>query len=179
MPSTIRKDTTDIFKKLIKSKTKLPIKRVNKIVKEIEKGIYTYTIEYSETNGIIKNWDNKIFRNCYKQKSIALYSNLDSNNYIHNDYLFNKVIIGEINATLLATLEPHELFPERWDKLLKQKHVEDQFIYEARTDMGTDLFHCGRCHKKNCSFYQLQTRSADEPMTTFITCLNCGNRWKN
>ena len=37
---------------------------------------------------------------------------------------------------------------------------------------------CGRCKKKECSFYQLQTRSADEPMTTFVTCLNCGNRWK-
>lgn len=23
-----------------------------------------------------------------------------------------------------------------------------------------------------------QTRSADEPMTTFVTCTNCGNKWK-
>ena len=29
-----------------------------------------------------------------------------------------------------------------------------------------------------CSYYQLQTRSADEPMTTFVTCINCGARWK-
>ena len=25
---------------------------------------------------------------------------------------------------------------------------------------------------------QVQTRSADEPMTTFVFCNECGNRWK-
>ena len=27
-------------------------------------------------------------------------------------------------------------------------------------------------------FLQMQTRSADEPMTTFVFCMECGNRWK-
>ena len=75
-------------------------------------------------------------------------------------------------------MQPYELFPKRWENLLKQKYLEDQVIYETRTDMGTDLFHCGRCGGKNCSYYQLQTRSADEPMTTFVTCLICGKKWK-
>ena len=44
--------------------------------------------------------------------------------------------------------------------------------------MATDQYQCGRCHKRLCTYYQLQTRSADEPMTTFVTCLNCGKRWK-
>lgn len=26
--------------------------------------------------------------------------------------------------------------------------------------------------------FQVQTRSADEPMTTFVLCNECGNRWK-
>ena len=42
----------------------------------------------------------------------------------------------------------------------------------------TDLLHCGKCKKKNCTYNQIQTRSADEPMTTFILCNECGNRWK-
>ena len=38
---------------------------------------------------------------------------------------------------------------------------------------------CSRCKKKtNCDYYQLQTRSADEPMTTFVTCLECNKQWK-
>ena len=38
---------------------------------------------------------------------------------------------------------------------------------------------CSRCKKKSkCSYYQMQTRSADEPMTTFVTCLECDKQWK-
>ena len=45
---------------------------------------------------------------------------------------------------------------------------------------STDQFRCGKCRKSNCTYYQMQTRSADEPMTTFVQCVTpgCGNRWK-
>ena len=43
---------------------------------------------------------------------------------------------------------------------------------------ATDEFKCYKCKKRKCTYYEMQTRSADEPMTTFVTCLNCGNRWK-
>lgn len=174
----IRKNTIKAFKTLLKQHSKKGFKIINKTCNDIEKSIYNYTIKFSDENGIIKRWDNKFFRNCYKMKSISLYSNLDPNNYIKNNYLLNRILLGEIQAIHLGSMEPHELFPEKWSSLLKQKHLEDQHIYETRTDMGTDLFHCGRCHTENCSYYQLQTRSADEPMTTFVTCINCGKKWK-
>nr|QBK85654.1 MAG: transcription factor S-II [Marseillevirus LCMAC101] len=34
-----------------------------------------------------------------------------------------------------------------------------------------------KCKSKRCFFYQLQTRSADEPMTTFVTCIKCKSRY--
>lgn len=43
----------------------------------------------------------------------------------------------------------------------------------------TSMYTCGHCKNTQCAYYQLQTRSADEPMTTFIRCLKCGKRWKN
>jgi len=43
---------------------------------------------------------------------------------------------------------------------------------------ATDQFKCYKCKKRKCTYYEMQTRSADEPMTTFVTCLSCGNRWK-
>ena len=39
-------------------------------------------------------------------------------------------------------------------------------------------FKCRKCKSNNCSHYQMQTRSADEPMTTFVNCMDCGNRWR-
>lgn len=42
----------------------------------------------------------------------------------------------------------------------------------------TDQFKCGKCKKRQCTYYQMQTRSADEPLTTFVQCVACGNRWR-
>lgn len=40
------------------------------------------------------------------------------------------------------------------------------------------MLKCGKCRSTNTTYRQAQTRSADEPMTTFATCLDCDNRWK-
>lgn len=50
--------------------------------------------------------------------------------------------------------------------------------YAKDTQAETDQFKCSKCKQRRCKCYQLQTRSADEPMTTFVTCVNCNNRWK-
>jgi transcription elongation factor S-II len=49
---------------------------------------------------------------------------------------------------------------------------------KAREEDYSGMFTCMRCKTKRTTFYLLQTRSADEPMTAFITCLSCGNKWK-
>ena len=54
----------------------------------------------------------------------------------------------------------------------------DKSKCEVNLEAATDEFTCFKCKKSRCTYYQLQTRSADEPMTTFVTCINCGNRWK-
>lgn len=43
---------------------------------------------------------------------------------------------------------------------------------------NASLFTCGRCKSTKTTSTQKQTRSADEPMTVFVLCLNCGKRWK-
>ena len=71
-----------------------------------------------------------------------------------------------------------ELYPEHWKKLLDEKFKREKVMYEEKEEAMTDQFKCGRCKSRKCTYYELQTRSADEGMTTFITCINCGNRWK-
>ena len=75
-------------------------------------------------------------------------------------------------------MSPSEMFPEMWKSILDKKEKRDQLKYEKRSEIATNLYRCGKCGKSQCSIYQLQTRSADEPMTTFVTCLNCDKRWK-
>lgn len=40
---------------------------------------------------------------------------------------------------------------------------------------------CPKCAHPRAYFMQIQTRSADEPMTTFYKCCNheCGHRWRD
>jgi len=42
----------------------------------------------------------------------------------------------------------------------------------------TDAFQCGKCKQHKTKYWQAQTRSVDEPMTTFVHCLVCDNHWK-
>lgn len=66
-------------------------------------------------------------------------------------------------------------------KELRQK-ITQEMIQEHQMSMtggtSTDLIKCPKCRKTNCTYNQVQTRSADEPMTTFCLCNECGKRWK-
>jgi transcription elongation factor S-II len=56
----------------------------------------------------------------------------------------------------------------------------DMNVFEEKPKAMTHEFKCGKCKnkKRECVYQELQVRSADEPMTLFITCLNCGHKWK-
>jgi transcription elongation factor S-II len=77
-----------------------------------------------------------------------------------------------------AAALPFEIIPENWDTMIRTQALEDDAALAA--GKGTDMFLCGRCKKRNCSYIAVQTRSMDEPATNFITCLepNCGHTWK-
>jgi transcription elongation factor S-II len=71
-----------------------------------------------------------------------------------------------------------EMQPEKWEEKIQIKIKRDKNKFDIQPEAMTDLFTCRKCKSQKCSYYSLQTRSADEPMTTFVTCINCGNRWK-
>ncbi|KAK4879455.1 hypothetical protein RN001_007601 [Aquatica leii] len=88
--------------------------------------------------------------------------------------------IGAITASRLAVMTAEEMAND------EIKQLREKFAKEAINDAQlatvqgtkTDLLKCGKCKKRNCTYNQIQTRSADEPMTTFVMCNECGNRWK-
>jgi transcription elongation factor S-II len=97
-----------------------------------------------------------------------------------NPSLRQNFLAGAISAEKLAKMAPEEMASDEMRKL------RDRFVKESIDDAQlavvqgtkTDLLKCGKCRRRNCSYNQLQTRSADEPMTTFVLCNDCGHRWK-
>ena len=66
---------------------------------------------------------------------------------------------------------------EKQEERVKE-HVKDHEEFMEKNNKEEGLFTCGKCKSKKTTYYQLQTRSADEPMTTFVTCKDCNKRWK-
>ena len=172
--NNIRTTTQEIINKLLEKNDFADSKNVSN---SIEKGIYNVTIRYADSKGLLKRWDNKHFKNIYIAKVISVYSNLDSNSYVNNKRFINRFKAGEFKAHQIADMEPLQVFPENWKSIYDEKEKRDKVLYEVNKGLATDIFTCGRCKKKETTYYQLQTRSADEPMTTFVTCYNCGKRW--
>ena len=173
---------TDIRQKMVEKFSKLlqdsNFKDYKNISYYIERGIYNNVIDYCTKQKIIKRWDNKIFKNIYIQKNISIYNNLNPESYLQNVRLINRLNAKEFKPEELADMNNLYLFPENWKEVYDKKEKRDKVLYEVNKDMATDLFTCSRCKKSECTYYQIQTRSADEPMTCFVTCLNCGKRWK-
>ena len=172
-----RKKACEMFHSLLKN-----IKNNDKRTetsKELEDGIHKWCVDIAKEREVPAQFSNYLFRHLYKNKCISVYSNLDTHGYLKNKALFKRLMKKNIEASKIATMSPQETSPGRWKKMLDAQFKINRNLYETRTELATDIYKCGKCHKRVCTYFQLQTRSADEPMTTFVTCMNCGNRWKH
>lgn len=166
---TFRNKIVEKFDDLINDKCKS---------RNVEKSIYNYIIKLSKNKNIDRSWNNDIFRNLYLSKVRSIYSNLKRDSYIQNKNFLTFVINDKIDIKNIANMSIYDIFPENWKEILELKSKKDKLKYELKPEAMTDAFKCRKCSSRSTSYYEVQTRSADEPMTQFITCLNCNNRWK-
>ena len=113
----------------------------------------------------------------YKSKIKMLVSNLKSKD---NQELSHRVLNGDLSPRDFATATAQELMSSHRKQVVLEttKQIMMDVITPTQQHAETDMFRCGKCGQRRTTYYQLQTRSADEPMTTFVTCVACNNRWK-
>ena len=137
----------------------------------LEKGIFNYTLKEAEHRKIVKKWDNKQFVQIYLDHLRSIIANLKGD-------ILQQIKDGAMKPHIVAFMTHQELLPERWDDLIAAKIKRDKNKFEVKIAASTDLFTCRKCKGNQCTFYQLQTRSSDEGITTFIQCILCNSRWK-
>ena len=162
-PDAFRKE----IKKYIFSKV-----QDNKIANNIEKSIFNFSIKKAIEMKVVRKWDNEYFVIIYMNKFKMIFHNLK------NDIIVEKLKQNVIKPHEVSFMTHVELLPEKWKQEIQDKKLRLENKFFPKIEASTDNFTCGKCKSKACTYYQLQTRSADEPMTTFVTCTQCGNRWK-
>jgi transcription elongation factor S-II len=137
----------------------------------LEKGIFNYSLKEAEYRKVVKKWDNKFFVQIYIDRLRSIITNLKGEVLQHiND--------GTIKPHVVAFMTHQELSPDKWNEMIKAKIIRDKNKFETKLVASTDAFTCRKCKSNQCMHYFQQLRSADEPMTCYLTCCNCGNRWK-
>jgi len=94
--------------------------------------------------------------------------------YKVNAPALNHFSISELlhSPELWFVLHPEGNTRAGWLEAVYPKHIEKS------VDITDSVLQCTKCKKNSVDYYEKQTRGADEPMTLFAHCLNCGHRWR-
>jgi DNA-directed RNA polymerase subunit M/transcription elongation factor TFIIS len=131
---------------------------------EVETGILNKCVKDAQEWYIDQAWDNPVFLNLYRNRAIDLYR--------------YRQLLPTMTAEAFVNSTPMIQNPERWNEIVHRTSEKEKATHSKKQTASINMF-CRRCQKKTrCDYYQMQTRSADEPMTTFVTCLDCDLRWK-
>ena len=169
---TINTKTTDFR---IRNKIRLNIdKLLNNMFfsYNLEVGIYNYVLKEANQNQLVKKWDNVLFRIIYFARIKTIMVNL-------TESVLQKIKNYELKPEKVAFMTHQELSPEIWKDSIAKKIIRDQNKFEVKLEATTESYTCRKCGNNKCSHYMLQTRSADEPMTVYVTCLTCDKKWKS
>jgi DNA-directed RNA polymerase subunit M/transcription elongation factor TFIIS len=131
---------------------------------DVEVAILNRCVSDARTWLIDIDWETAAFREMVRSRAVSLYP------YRH--------LIATMGIEEFAKSSPSDQCPDRWRDILQKALEKDKAKYSKKVTANIEMF-CRSCKRKTkCDYYQVQTRSADEPMTTFVTCLECDTKWK-
>jgi transcription elongation factor S-II len=171
--AAIREHVVNEFARIL-NQTKTDMAPIN-----MERSIYNWAIKRTKYYNEAPAWANESFSKRYKLKFGTIKFNLVK----PDSQLAERITRGEIKTKFIADMSPENLWPggPYMADVEKRKEYHQKKMIANEEAFGEDfegLFTCGKCKSKKTTYYQLQTRSADEPLTSFVTCLNCQKRWK-
>ena len=144
-----------------------------------ETEIYNHTWKQANKSHYILHWGNSMFRTLYLTTAKHILHNLVHIPHPDDTSLLERLLTKKIEPSMLLSMKPWEMYPNAWkETMLANQKRHRKYELTLPTDISDGIFMCSRCKTYKTTHYQMQTRSADEPMTTFVTCLHCGNRWK-
>ena len=161
------------------------------MARNVERSVYNWAVQYTRANSGGSNWENAVFRWRYKQKIHGLVQELQrdpnkvrvglgvSEGRVNLELklvpqLVYRLYTKELETKNLARYSSDVLWPEGPQATTIFKHRERDLAMEAakaKEDDYTGLFKCGKCKGVKTTYYQMQTRSADEPMVRLLLFL--------
>lgn len=147
----------------------------------LEKHVWNWMIQTCERDGIrgeLLKWSNPRVRYRYTTRALSLEFNLKNT---QNPGLVDRLASKQLSLKAFAAMTPHQMWPEHWEPVY-QRVAMRQMRREATVDPTTvpdGAYTCSKCKSKKTVFTSMQIRSADEPSTQFVRCLNCGKAWKD
>lgn len=176
MLETERTRATFILEKLLEPKR----------AKQVEIGIFNFTVEKFKNNKqyfpnvIEKHGKRQLLRTFYNNKTRTILFNLRK-----YDSFLNKVKTNKIKARDIPYMYPGDICSTCPTAITKEYLDSRERMFEERRKLeeaealdSKSMYTCRKCRSQATYHKAVQIRSADEPMTIFITCLNCGNKWK-
>lgn len=144
---------------------------------EVEEQIYNDTCDYCKKNNILLNKENVVLINIYLEFSRSLIHNINEDSYIKNKTLRELINSDKIKLSKISSYDKNS---NKWRKFKEDLDLLEKEISNINPDVATTTqFVCSKCRKNTkCCYYSMQTRSADEPMTNFITCIECNHNWR-
>lgn len=145
--------------------------------KNLEVCLWNWTIRTCIRDSIPRFWSNPALRFRYTTRALSLEFNLT---HPRNPGLGDRVRAGELSVKKFAAMHPCEMFPEMYSDIYERLAAKElRRMAVSHHDAPDGAYTCRACKSKKTQYTCLQTRSADEPMCIYVSCLQCGKRWKD
>lgn len=138
---------------------------------KIEMSVFEYALVYCLNNGYNTNFLKPI----YDDKIYNILINLNPDNHIQNKTFKKNLLAGKIDPKDVAFMAPAQLHPAKWNYWIKKKEYKE---WRENSIAYSDAYKCRKCGESKCKVTQIQTRSADESATTFVSCMICHHTFK-